>query len=344
MVDHLKGPAQIDGVSESASRIGKWLGGIRRWSRAEPLPPPSRPHSVGLALGGGFARGIAHVGVLRVFEKYDIPIHAIAGVSAGGIVAAAYASGASTDEIGKAGSEMRFTDVARWSISKMGLAGSDRMEGFLLKLLKHYQFEEMKIPLGIVATNLSNGDSVLFRDHGDVKMPVRASCSYPGLFQPIHYQDKLLVDGAMSIEIPAPSLREMGATFVASVHLPMQHAASPGPSNLFQVINRCFQIMQTRMEDDWRRHSDVVIVPDVSGMEWDCFGSAEKLIQAGEIAALEAVPKIKAWLANSAVTTGLAAASRSPSGSSPARALSRISTARDGAGSPVRRHPPESPG
>jgi NTE family protein len=297
MVDHLKGTAQVDGAHESASRIGRWVGAIRQWSRRSPSPPPPKTHSVGLALGGGFARGIAHVGVLRVFEKYQIPIHYIAGVSAGAIVAAAYASGSKPDEIGKIGSAMRFTDVARWSISKMGLAGSERMDQFLHKLLKHFKFEEMKIPLGIVATDLTNGDSVLFQGHGDVSMPVRASCSYPGLYQPIRYQGRLLVDGAMSIEIPAPALHEMGATYVISVHLPMQQANAPGPSNLFQVINRCFQIMQTRMEDEWRRHSDVVIVPDVSGMEWDCFGSAEKLIQAGEIAALEAVPKIKAWLA-----------------------------------------------
>ncbi len=107
---------------------------------------------------------------------------------------------------------MRFTDVARSSISKMGLAGSERMDQFLHRLLKQFQFENMKIPLGIVATDLTNGASVLFHGHGDVGMPVRASCSYPGLFQPMRYEGILLVDGAMSIEIPAPALREMGAT------------------------------------------------------------------------------------------------------------------------------------
>lgn len=295
---------------------------------------------VGLALGGGFARGIAHVGVLRIFEKYQIPVHRIAGVSAGAIVAAAYASGATPDDIGKVGAAMRFTDIARWSISKMGLAGSERMDQFLHKLLKTFRFEEMKIPLGVVATDLSNGASVAFRDRGDVGLAIRASCSYPGLFQPIRYQGKLLVDGAMSIEIPAPLLREMGASYIISVHLPMQQATAPGPSNLFQVINRCFQIMQTRMEQDWRSVSDVVITPDVSGMEWDCFGSADQLIQAGEIAALEAVPKIKAWL-ESPATIRPGPGSRIPSGSSPAEALSRRSTAPAGAGSPARTRRPE---
>src|SRR5437016_158470 len=305
--------------SETASRFGKWLGAVRRWAgKPRPAPLPSR--SVGLALGGGFARGISHVGVLRVLEKYQIPIAYIAGVSAGSIVAAAYASGTSVDEIAKICSAMRFADVARWSISKMGLAGSERMNLFLGKMLKLHRFEQMKIPLGIVATDLASGAPVFFRDHGDVTVAIRASCSYPGLFQPLKYEGKLLVDGGMSMEVPAPLVRSMGATQVISVHIPMVKPTGPGPSNMFEVINRCFQIMQTRSEQEWRRNSDMVIVPDVSGMEWDAFGSADKLIQAGEIAALEAIPKIKALLAApQPVRKGHPAGSRSPSGSSPAR-------------------------
>ena len=311
----------MESGAESASRFGNWLQGIRGWAR-EPRPPLVPSRSIGLALGGGFARGIAHVGVLRVFEQYQIPIKYVGGVSAGAIVAAAYASGATPDEIGKVGSAMRLNDVARWSISKMGLAGSERMNLFLQKLLKQFRFEDMKIPLGIIATDLTTGDPVLFRDKGDVGLPIRASCSYPGLFQPVRHEGKLLVDGAMSMEIPAPLLRTMGATHIVSVHLPMQQLNGSGPTNMFQVINRCFQIMQTHAEQEWRQNSDIVIAPDVTGMEWDAFGSAEKLIQAGEIAALEAVPKIKEWLAVSkpGVRTGPARASRFPSGSSPATA------------------------
>jgi NTE family protein len=280
------------------------------------LPPPAPSRSIGLALGGGFARGIAHAGVLRVFAKHGIPIRYIAGVSAGSIVAAAYASGATPEQIGQVGASMRFTDVASWSLSKMGFVDSERMNQFLRKLLQSFQFEDMKIPLGVVATDLSNGAPVLFRDRGHVGLPIRASCSYPGLFRPVAHDGKLLVDGGMSIEIPAPMLREMGADYIVSVHLPMQQATAPGPSNVFQVINRCFQIMQMRMEQDWRRSSDLVIVPDVGGMDWDCFGSAETLIQAGEIAALQAVPKIKAWLESPAATKGQPAKSRFPSRSS----------------------------
>jgi NTE family protein len=197
------------------------------------------------------------------------------------------------------------------------------MDLFLHKLLKSSRFEEMKIPLGVVATDLVTGESVAFRDSGDVRMAIRASCSYPGLFKPIRHHGRSLVDGAMSIEIPAPLVREMGADYVVSVHLPMQQSNTPGPSNLFQVINRCFQIMQTRMETEWRLASDIVITPDVTSMEWDCFGSSEKLAQAGEIAALEALPRIKAWL-DIAARTGRSSRSRIPSGSSVPAVANRL--------------------
>ena len=164
------------------------------------MGPPPR---IGLALGGGFARGIAHVGVLKIFERNGIPIHCITGVSAGSIVAAAYASGASPDEIASAACSMRFGDVARWSLSRMGFVVSKRMKPFLQRLLKHHCFEAMPTPLGVVATDLCTGEPVSFRDTGDVFLPIRASCSYPGLFQPVRSGGRVLVDGAMSIGIPA---------------------------------------------------------------------------------------------------------------------------------------------
>jgi NTE family protein len=250
---------------------------------------------IGLALGGGFARGIAHAGVLKVLESHNVPIHCITGVSAGSIVAAAYASGASPEEIARAGCAMRFGDVARWSLCRMGFVVNERMTRFLERLLKVYTFEEMRIPLGVLATDVCTGESVRFRDSGDVFLPIRASCSYPGLFRPVRHGGRLLVDGAMSMEIPAMMARQLGATHVISVHLPVQ-GPDAAPTNVFQVVNRCFQIMQVRTEDSWRKHSDLVISPDVRGIEWDGFESGSALVTAGEIAALAAMPKIRSWL------------------------------------------------
>ncbi|MFN7992761.1 MAG: patatin-like phospholipase family protein [Bryobacteraceae bacterium] len=274
--------------------MGAWRGRQRPPDAALWLPDPAPPR-IGLALGGGFARGIAHVGVLRVLEENEIPIHCIAGVSAGAMVAAAYASGAGCDQIGNIGCSMRFADVARWTIGRMGFAGSGRMDRFLRNLLKCYRFEEMRIPLGVVATDVITGEPAIFRDHGDVVLPIRASCSYPGLFQPVRCGDRLLVDGAISIEVPALLARLLGATHVISLHLPMQGAAAT-PTNMFHVINRCFQILHSRTEMTWRQHSNLVIEPDVRGMEWDAFDSASQLIKAGEIAARQALPQIQSWL------------------------------------------------
>jgi NTE family protein len=265
---------------------------LRATAPAQPLIVPR----IGLALGGGFARGVAHVGVLRAFEREGIPLYCIAGVSAGAMVAAAYASGTSLADIGRIGCDMRFTDVARWSLCRWGLAGSERMAKFLQRLLKKFQFEEMNIPLGVVATDLASGEPVLFRDSGDVCMPIRASCSYPGLFQPVRHGGNLLVDGAMSMEVPALLARKMGASHVISVCLPM-----PGPGDLprhmLHVVNRCFQILQKRTEESWRAISDAVIMPQVSDTSWDGFQKGQHLIDEGEKAAMAIMPEVKRWLA-----------------------------------------------
>jgi NTE family protein len=284
----------------AAQKVGSFLARLHRFSRPKTgrigLVTPFAPPKIGLALGGGFARGIAHAAVLEVFERFGIPIHCVTGVSAGSIVAAAYASGASPAEIARAGCSMRFGDVARWSLCRMGFVVSERMQRFLERLLKSYRFEEMRLPLGVLATDLCTGETVPFRESGDVFLPIRASCSYPGLFQPVRHNGRLLVDGAMSMEIPALLARQLGATHVISVHLPAQAGDRP-PTNVFQVVNRCFQIMQSQNEEAWRKDSDMVLVPDVRAIEWDGFGCGTELLKAGEAAALAAIPKIKEWLA-----------------------------------------------
>jgi NTE family protein len=282
----------------AAQAIRGFFAALRRGPRL-PLPPiatltKSAPPKIGLALGGGFARGIAHAGVLKIFEQHQIPIHCITGVSAGSIVAAAYASGATPAEIARAGCSLRFADIARWSLGRMGFVASERMKRFLERLLKNYRFEEMPIPLGVLATDVVTGEIVKFSGSGDVFVPIRASCAYPGLFHPVRYNGRVLVDGAISMEIPARLARELGATHVISVHLPAQGPGLP-PSNMFQVVNRCFQILQSRTEESWRNASDLVITPDVRGVEWDGFASGPQLVQAGEEAALAALPQIQKW-------------------------------------------------
>jgi NTE family protein len=282
-------------MADSIETGQDWWSSARRWIRTGKVETTetSGPR-LGLALGGGFARGIAHVGVLRAFERANIPVHCIAGVSAGAIVASAFASGSTSEEIEKVAIKMRFSDVARWRFSRRGLMGSDPMRTFLERLLKVLKFEDMRIPLAVIASDLTAGAPAVFRDRGDVVLPIRASCSYPGLFQPVRYMNHCLVDGMISMDVPAAPLRRMGATHVVSVALPIP-TETVDPKDMLSVVTRCFQILNARTEVQWRRHSNVVITPDVRDVAWNSFDNAHHLIEAGERAARAVIPQIQRW-------------------------------------------------
>ncbi len=186
---------------------------------------------------------------------------------------------------------MRFRDIGCWKLGRLGLVGSRRMNGFLQRLLRTCRFEEMPIPLG-VATGLATGMPVDFSGPGPVFAAIRASCSCPGLFQPVRSNGGLLVDGAISQEIPAALARRLGATHVVSVYLPAPEPRDQ-PTNVFHVVNRCFQILQSRAEASWRSESDLVIAPGVGAVEWDGFSHGARLIKAGEAAASSACLRFK---------------------------------------------------
>jgi NTE family protein len=247
---------------------------------------------VGLALGGGFARGIAHIGVLRVLEQHQIPVDFIAGTSVGALIAAAYASGTSLDEMTRQGITTRFSDFGRWTLSRMGMASNERLEDLLRRLTSARFFSEMKIPLGIVATDVISGESVHFTE-GEIGPALRASCAYPGLFLPVEHRGRILVDGFLTEAVPAQAVEKMGAELVISVHL------EPGliqakPRNTIEVISRSFSIIQTSALQPWRAATDVLIEPDVHHILWDEFVKTPELVFAGESAARAAMPKIQA--------------------------------------------------
>ncbi len=136
----------------------------------------SKEPTVGLALGGGFARGLAHIGVLKVFEEEKIPIHIVGGTSVGAVIGAAYCGGIGAREMAEIASLVRFKDFARWTLSRYGLASNDRMAGFLERVLKVKTFEELRLPLAVTATDFVSGEPVVFTS-GPLVDPVRASCA-----------------------------------------------------------------------------------------------------------------------------------------------------------------------
>ena len=257
-------------------------------------PRPVEP-AIGLALGGGFARGMAHIGVLKVLQQEKIPIDFIAGTSVGALIGAAYCSGVSTAELEAIATRVRFKHFARWTLSRYGFASNQRMLGFLNSLLKVKTFEELSIPLAVTATDFSTGKGVVFQS-GPLGEPVRASCAYPGMFQPVRINGQLLVDGMLAHAVPTRPLRDMGAGRVLAVHLKGSWTMGDGPRHLFDVIGQCFSIAQDVSSNLWKQAADLVLEPDVNGYKYDDFEHSPALVRAGEIAARNAMPEIRKWL------------------------------------------------
>lgn len=266
---------------------------VREFAHALPERTPPHPR-VGLALGGGFARGIAHLGVLKVFREHHIPINCIAGTSAGALLAIAYASGASIEDIERQAGATRFRNFGQWKLSRMGLATNERLAAYPRRFMRVSTFEELKTPLAIAATDLLSGDAVYFT-RGLLGPALRASCAYPGLFVPVEYDGRLLVDGFLAAPVPVDALRLLGAEVTIAVYL--ESDSEQKPTSVADVIGRSFAIIQRHANLEWRSKADVVLEPQVSEFVWDDFQKTPRLVAAGEAAAREALPKIQALLA-----------------------------------------------
>lgn len=251
---------------------------------------------IGIALGGGFARGIAHIGALKVLEEERIPISCVAGTSVGALLGACYCSGHCATELEAVARKARFRDFARWTLSRYGFASNDRMITFLNSFLRGRQLEDLQIPLAVTATDFATGEGVVFRS-GPVIDAVRASCAYPGMFLPVNIGGRLLVDGMLSHPVPASPATEMGATQVIAISLKGHWSAKGGPRHVFDVIGQCFAIAQQNHAQQWRAASALVVEPDVSGFGYDDFSRTAELLEAGEKAMRAAMPQIRKWFA-----------------------------------------------
>jgi NTE family protein len=267
----------------------------RELSRKTAATGEPRIPAIGLALGGGFARGMAHIGVLKVLEEEAIPVSMVAGTSVGALIGAVYCSGVSIEDLEKVARSCRFTTFARWTVSRYGFASNDRMVSFLTRTLKVNSFEELRIPLGVTATDFNTGEGVVFHS-GSITDPVRASCAYPGMFLPVNIRERWLVDGMLSHPVPTRPLRDMGADRVLAVHLKGQWSKDGVPRHLFDVIGQSFAIAQDKMSHLWRSAADLVVEPDVAGFAYDDFKRVDELIRSGEVAMRQALPEVRKWL------------------------------------------------
>ena len=254
-----------------------------------------RRAGVGLALGGGFARGFAHLGVLQVLEQNHVPISHIAGTSVGSILGAAYASGAPLARIIETCRTLRFRDIARWRVSRLGLASNQRLEDLIERVFESRQFEDLRIPLAVVATDLNSGEPVVFTQ-GDLVDAIRASCAFPGLFEPVEIGTRCLADGGLVAPVPTRAARDLGAAVVIGVSVGMQDGHRGAPTNIFQVVSRAVNAAQKHQLEIWESHADLVLRPDVQSLAWDEFDRADEAIAAGAAAALRALPRIEKLL------------------------------------------------
>ena len=283
----------------AVKHLGKIIRSVQAFGRElsrKPAPEiPAQLPAIGVALGGGFARGIAHIGVLKVLEQENIPVRLVAGTSVGALMGACYCSGLSLAEMEELARNTRFSSFARWTLSRCGFASNDRMISFLTRTLKCIRFEDLRIPLGVTATDFNSGEGVVFHS-GSIIDPIRASCAYPGMFLPVEIRGRYLVDGMLSHPVPTRPLREMGADRVLAVHLKGTWAKGGAPRHLFDVIGQSFAIAQDAMSGMWRSAADLVIEPDVAGFAYDDFKHAHVLVQAGEAAMRAALPQVRKWM------------------------------------------------
>jgi NTE family protein len=260
---------------------------------------PSTPYGIGLALGGGFARGLAHLGVLKVLQENEVPISHIAGSSVGSILGAAYASGAPLGRIISACRALRFRDIARWRVTRLGLASNQRLADLMNRVFASQQFEHLRIPMAVVATDLTTGEPVVFTQ-GDLVDAIRASCAFPGLFEPVEIGTRCLADGGLVAPVPTRAARQLGAKYVLGISVGMHDGHRGVPTNVFQVVSRAVSAAQKHQSEMWERYADLVLRPDVHALAWDDFDRADEAIEAGAAAATRALPRIQKFLGENA--------------------------------------------
>jgi len=260
-------------------------------------PPLRRSVHLGLALGGGAARGFAHVGVIQVLEEAGLKPSHVAGTSAGSLVAALYASGKSVSELRKAAETMEEAEITDWMMPLLnrGALRGEALAKYVNTQVGGRNLEQMKIPLGIVATDLRSGEAITFR-RGNTGSAVRASSAVPAVFQPVRIGDREYVDGGLVAPVPVRQTREMGANFVIAVDISSDPEGNPA-GDTFQILLQTFSIMGKSINTLALKDADMVIRPALSGVKSADFSARRRSIEAGRVAMLAQLPRLKERLA-----------------------------------------------
>lgn len=259
------------------------------------LPPQPKPIKIGLALGGGAARGFAHIGVIKVLEANGIKPDIVVGTSAGSVVGSLYASGLTGFQLQGIAMQLKEDDFKDWSLPDRGVLKGEALQDFINKAVANRPIEKLALPFGAVATDLASGDMIIFR-RGNTGMAVRASSTVPGVFQPVTINGHEYVDGGLTAPVPIQAARDMGADFVIAVDIGQKPRWSK-VDGLMSELLQTFTIMGNAITKREIGSADVVIRPQTAAVAATDFEDRHLAIMEGEKAATAALPVLLAKLA-----------------------------------------------
>lgn len=261
------------------------------------LPVAKAPARIGLALGGGAARGFAHVGVIQVLEEAGIRPDMVVGTSAGSLVAALYASGRNGAQLQQVAESLEEAALTDWTLPIFGRGAlkGEALARYVSSLVNHKLIEEMPMPLGIVATDLGSGQGVLFR-RGSTGTAVRASSAVPSVFQPVTIAGRDYVDGGLVSPVPVGFARQMGADLVIAVDISSPPEGQATGDSL-QILLQTFAIMSKSINRFELKDADVVVRPALAGVKSADFTAKRRSIEAGRRAMQQALPQLRAEMA-----------------------------------------------
>jgi len=285
-------PAQAFDPSEEESFVVDAL-----WAKYKALPADKRP-KVALVLGGGGARGLAHIGVLKVLRREGVPVDMIVGTSVGALVGALAAAGVPTEEIERMGTDVgwaHLTDLSKSGIVKLlvseELLSTKKMEEYLRRRFGDKTFADLKIPFACIAADLRTGERIVLRE-GSVALAARASATMPGVFQPVSYRQRWLVDGGIVDNVPTDVAKVLGADVIICVNVPPD-LTNNSSSNVLTTLNQALYIQGQVIADERLALADVLIEPQVKDVNAFELWKSEECMKAGEEAARRALPGLR---------------------------------------------------
>jgi NTE family protein len=254
------------------------------------VPPPPKPAKIAVVLGAGSSKGFAHIGVLKILESNKVPIHLIVGTSVGSAVGSLYAYGYDAFQLQKMSFSIEKGDIVDLAIPDNGFIKGEKLEEFINKNVNHTPLEKLKIPFYAVATDIQNGQEVVF-GRGNTGQAVRASCSIPGVFRPVKIVDRMYVDGGTVSPVAVDVAKRYGADVIIAVDISASGERS-FPGSTIETILQSINIMYSKLASIQLSQADVVIKPKVGYIGSADFSKRHEAILEGEKAAIEALPQI----------------------------------------------------